>query len=306
VNPYGTPDGELAVGVKGCWRSSVSLTLALTSLFHPPARERVVAVSWAEEREGPAGPAGLGGWLALAAAAGVAAVPAQRLGDIATDDLIALSGVPGDPVSPEGEAAVEHLAAMLQDAPAGTILRWDVGCLGATRRAVLAGRRPAGPDRGYTVFGGRVMPCFRDRRLAGKALLWRRPRVTAWLRPWVEARRIAGERHAVPEIWRIHLGHDGGAAASLVHPGASIAAARLGDTGCSAALASAALLADRMRGEGRLADRGGGLLHALDFLIDGDGHALLLDGGVVSLGLTIGGTTPPLHAIAPKNPAAVA
>ncbi|MFE0755378.1 hypothetical protein ACFW16_15580 [Inquilinus sp. NPDC058860] len=231
----------------------------------------------------------LGDWLALAAEAGVAAVPAVRLGDIAALDLAALSGDSEDPVSADGLAVVERLAAALQDAPAASILRWDIGCLEITRAAVQAGRRPVGTERGFSVFRGRVRPCFRDARLAREALLWPQQRVAAWLRPWIEPRKIAGDTRPCPETWRVYLGAGGVAAASLVHPEASMPAERLGASGCGAALGAARRLFGRMRQDGLLPrPQGGeirpdGVLCTLDFLIDEAGQPLLLDGGPAPL-----------------------
>lgn len=263
----------------------MSLTLALRSLSHPTSRRRAVEALPAEDYPTPFCPIRLGDWLALAAAAGVAAVPALRLGDIATFDLASLSGETGDPVSVKGCAAVDRLAASLQDAPAASILRWDIGCLDSTQTAMRAGHRPAGPERGYSVFRGRVRPCFRDARLARESLLWPLPKVVAWLRPWIEPRRIAGGTRPCPEAWRLYLGGNGVVAASLVHPDSWLAPEWLAASGCTAALEAGRALFGRLRGEEGIASRlhgaarPDGILGTMDLLIDEAGRALLLDGG---------------------------
>lgn len=259
----------------------MSLTLALRSLSRTTGRPRAIEALPAEDA--PFCPIRLGDWLALAAAAGVAAVPALRAGDIATFDLASLAGEAGDPVGAEGRAAMDRLAASLQDAPAASILRWDIGCLEITRAAMRAGRRPAGPERGFTVFRGGVSPCFRDARLAREALLWPLPKVVAWLRPWVEPRRIAGDAQPCPEAWRLYLGGGGVVAASLVHPGSWLEPEWLDASGCAAALEAGHAVLDRMREEGILprlqgAARPDGILCTADVLIDEAGRALLLDG----------------------------
>ena len=214
----------------------------------------------------------------------MAAVPARRIGDMAVSDLAALSGGSEDPVSAEGLAALERLTAALRDAPAASILRWDFGCLDATRAAARAGRRPSGPERGYSVFRGRIHPCFRDRRLAREVALWPSPRMAAWLRPWVEARKLAGDAHPCPELWRVYVTAAGAVAASLVHTEAPIAPDALTASGCDAALAAARRLFVRIRAElGAQRPQPGparpdDILFALDFLIDETGQALLLDG----------------------------
>ncbi|MGK9235351.1 hypothetical protein KXS07_27120 [Inquilinus limosus] len=262
----------------------MSLTLALRSLFRAAGRERATEAVRTEKCLAPFSPVRLGDWLALAAAAGVAAVPALRLGDIAAFDLASLAGDSEDPVSADGHAAVQRLTAALRDAPAASVLRWDIGCLEITRAAAKAGRRPEGAERGYSVFRGRVHPCFRDARLARQAILWPQPRVAAWLRPWIEPRKIAGDTRPHPEAWRIFLGADGIIAASLVHPEAPVAPEWLAGSGCGPALAAARRLFDRMRAEHVLRRLQGdparpdGILFTLDFLIDETGRALLLDG----------------------------
>jgi hypothetical protein len=217
-------------------------------------------------------------------------VPARWLGDIGRDDLFALAGQSEDPVSPEGRLAVEHLAEALRDAPAAAILRWDIGCLAATRAAIEAGRRPVGPERGYSVFRGRAQPGFHDRRLAAAALLWPQPRVAAWLRPWVEPRKVPGAFHPCPEVWRVYLDGDGPVAASLVHAGATVSPVGLAASGCAAAVSAGWRLFGRLREERVLdrlqrdGERPDGILCTLDVLIDGAGRALLLDGGAAPAG----------------------
>lgn len=260
----------------------VSLTFALRSFCRTTSRTRSEA---RPDSPAPFSPMRLGDWLALAAEAGIAVVPALRLGDIAALDLASLSGDSEDPVSADGRAAVERLALSLRDAPAAGILRWDIGCLETTLAAVRAGRRPVGTERGYSVFRGRTRPCFRDARLAREALLWPQPRVAAWLRPWIEPRKIAGDARPCPETWRIYLGAGGVAAASLADPEASMPPDRLGASGCGAALDVARRLFDRLRRDGLLPRpqdgevRPDGILCTLDVLIDEAGQPLLLDGG---------------------------
>lgn len=257
----------------------VSLALALPSFRRITRRVQAAEALPAEDCLALSDPIPLGDWLALAAAAGVAAVPALRLGDIATIDLAALAGESEDSVSPDGHAAVEQLAASLQDAPAASLLRWDIGCLEITRAAIRAGRRPAGPERGYSVIRGRIGPCFRDEGLARRAPLWPQPRVTAWLRPWIEPRKIPGSERPCPEVWRIRLGADGGMAASPAHPEAMLPPEDL--SGRDAALAAALQLFGRVRAAGipRPLRTSGPVPCGLDFLIDEAGRALLLDGG---------------------------
>ncbi|WP_395678205.1 hypothetical protein [Inquilinus sp.] len=210
-------------------------------------------------------------------------MPALRAGDIATFDLASLSGEAGDPVGAQGRAAMDRLAASLQDAPAASILRRGIGCLEITRAAMRAGRRPTGPERGFTVFRGGVSRCFRDARLAREAVLWPLPKMVAWLQPWIEPRKIAGDAQPCPEAWRLHLGQGGVAAASLVHPESSLAPEGLDASGCAAALEAGSAVPGRMREEGILprlqgAARPDGILCAADVPIDEAGRALLLDG----------------------------